>query len=201
MQLSTNSPPVTITVPGPNGITQTIVGPASSGRLAELLARRAEMSARLAQIDARRKELTARIDARRPPAELSKLTSDLQSLNVDAGTLQSQLTAIDRAINANSIAVTQAPTQPFPARVVTSLATIGVLFVVLLPISIAMATRLWRRPASRSTNQISPQVEERLNRLEHGIDAIAIEMERVSEGQRYVTKLLSSDKISEKVER
>jgi hypothetical protein len=33
-------------------------------------------------------------------------------------------------------------------------------------------------------------------RLEQSIDAIAIEMERVSEGQRYVTKLLARDEVS-----
>ena len=32
---------------------------------------------------------------------------------------------------------------------------------------------------------------QRLERLEHGMEAIAIEIERVSEGQRFVTRLLS----------
>jgi len=32
---------------------------------------------------------------------------------------------------------------------------------------------------------------ERLERIEQGMDAIAIEVERVSEGQRFVTRLLS----------
>jgi hypothetical protein len=34
-------------------------------------------------------------------------------------------------------------------------------------------------------------VEERLARIEQAVDSIAIEMERVSEGQRFTTKLLS----------
>lgn len=33
--------------------------------------------------------------------------------------------------------------------------------------------------------------EERLARIEHGVDAIAVEVERISEGQRFTTKLLS----------
>jgi hypothetical protein len=48
----------------------------------------------------------------------------------------------------------------------------------------------------RHQNQLSPGVDDRLTRLEQSIDAIAIEMERVSEGQRYVTKLLARDEIS-----
>jgi hypothetical protein len=33
-----------------------------------------------------------------------------------------------------------------------------------------------------------------MERLEHGMDAIAIEVERISEGQRFVTKLLSESR-------
>jgi hypothetical protein len=36
-----------------------------------------------------------------------------------------------------------------------------------------------------------PETNERLERLEQGVEAIAIEIERVSEGQRFVTKLLA----------
>ena len=63
-------------------------------------------------------------------------------------------------------------------------------FFVLLPMSIAMAIRMVRRPM-RNKNRIESADDERLTRLEQSIDAIAIEMERVSEGQRYVTKLLA----------
>ena len=33
--------------------------------------------------------------------------------------------------------------------------------------------------------------EERLERIEHAIDAMSLEIERISEGQRFLTKLLS----------
>lgn len=68
-------------------------------------------------------------------------------------------------------------------------------FFVLLPMSIAMAIRMIRRPV-RNQKEMSPAVDDRLTRLEQSIDAIAIEMERVSEGQRYVTRLLASDKVA-----
>ena len=38
---------------------------------------------------------------------------------------------------------------------------------------------------------LSPEVSARLERMEQAIDSIAIEMERVSEGQRFTTRLLS----------
>jgi hypothetical protein len=50
--------------------------------------------------------------------------------------------------------------------------------------------RRWRRPFSRRP-ALAEDSSQRLERLEHGMDAIALEIERISEGQRFVTKLLS----------
>jgi hypothetical protein len=38
---------------------------------------------------------------------------------------------------------------------------------------------------------LASATEARLERMEHAVDAIAIEIERISEGQRFTTKLLS----------
>ena len=38
---------------------------------------------------------------------------------------------------------------------------------------------------------LSPEVVQRLERMEQAIDAISVEVERISEGQRFVTRLLS----------
>jgi len=38
---------------------------------------------------------------------------------------------------------------------------------------------------------VSRGADERLERIENAVDAIALEMERVSEGQRFTTKLLA----------
>ena len=37
----------------------------------------------------------------------------------------------------------------------------------------------------------SPDIEARLARIEQAIEAVAVEIERISEGQRFTTKLLS----------
>jgi hypothetical protein len=39
--------------------------------------------------------------------------------------------------------------------------------------------------------RIPPDVSARLERMEQAIDSIAVEVERISEGQRFTTKLLS----------
>jgi hypothetical protein len=66
----------------------------------------------------------------------------------------------------------------------------ALLMVIALPMSIAFARRVWRgrpQPVAPKMDEIAP----RLDRLEHAVDAIAIEVERISEGQRFVTKILS----------
>ena len=56
------------------------------------------------------------------------------------------------------------------------------------PIARAYASRLERKPLGSS---VPPDVAARLERMEQAIDAIAVEVERISEGQRFTTKLLS----------
>ena len=49
-----------------------------------------------------------------------------------------------------------------------------------------------RRVEQESTRaQIPTEVTARLERMEQAIDSIAVEVERISEGQRFTTKLLS----------
>lgn len=55
------------------------------------------------------------------------------------------------------------------------------------PIARAYARRVEARP----TPSVSPDVAARLERMEQAIDSIAIEVERISEGQRFTTKLLA----------
>jgi hypothetical protein len=62
---------------------------------------------------------------------------------------------------------------------------------VLMPLSIGMLRRLWRVAPKDRTTSLSDVVSPRLDRLEQAVDAVAIEVERISEGQRFVTKLLA----------
>ena len=48
-----------------------------------------------------------------------------------------------------------------------------------------------RRSAGAVTSKELQAIEQRLARMEQAIDSIAIETERISEGQRFTTKLLA----------
>jgi hypothetical protein len=58
-----------------------------------------------------------------------------------------------------------------------------------LPLVRVIARRLDRRDAPATAGL--GKIEERLSRLEAGVDSIAVEVERISEGQRFTTKLLA----------
>lgn len=62
---------------------------------------------------------------------------------------------------------------------------------VLAPIAFAAARMMWKRTNRVVAAPLPDEASKRLERLEQGMDAIAIEIERVSEGQRFVTRLLS----------
>ena len=63
---------------------------------------------------------------------------------------------------------------------------------IILAIGVPLARAYSRRMDSDSRNpRVPPEVTSRLERIEQSIDAVAIEVERISEGQRFTTKLLS----------
>jgi hypothetical protein len=57
-----------------------------------------------------------------------------------------------------------------------------------VPIARAFSRRMDRDPISPA---IPPELAAQIERMEHAIDSIAIEVERISEGQRFTTKLLA----------
>ena len=58
-------------------------------------------------------------------------------------------------------------------------------------IGVPLARAYARRLESRPTTAIPTEVTARLERMEQAIDSIAIEVERISEGQRFTTRLLT----------
>ncbi|MGH9719250.1 MAG: hypothetical protein ACRD8O_03500 [Bryobacteraceae bacterium] len=65
------------------------------------------------------------------------------------------------------------------------------IFFVMMPIAVGYARRLWKRAAVVVSSEMPAELTDRLNRLEQAVDAVAVELERVGEGQRYVTRVFS----------
>ena len=72
---------------------------------------------------------------------------------------------------------------PIAAFICIAAALIGV------PIARAYARRIEGRPSN--DGRLANDVTARLERMEQAIDSIAVEVERIAEGQRFTTKLLA----------
>lgn len=106
--------------------------------------------------------------------------------------LEKQIEAADGAVsNAAAVPGAVIPPPPYvrsgPPEEVFVLSGIFML-VVLLPISIAYARRIWRRGAA-AVMAIPQEIYDRFARVDQSLDAIAIEVERIGEGQRFLTRL------------
>ena len=83
-------------------------------------------------------------------------------------------------------------------REFTTIIIFGIVFGCMMVTTVA---RAWlRRPRAADSKQLQ-EIAERLAKLEQSVDAIALETERISEGQRFTTKLLSDRAPAEKVAR
>jgi hypothetical protein len=75
-----------------------------------------------------------------------------------------------------------------PVLIPLTAIVVGGAVAVFAPLARAMARKMDREASQPRAN---PEVAQRLERMEQSLDAIAIEVERISEGQRFTTKLLA----------
>jgi len=194
--------PAPVTELGPN---QVFVGSLPGGAMsrqdvANLRARRSEISDQLESAASRRRELAEQL-RRADGANKAGLESRLGVLDQRIVRLESELDATGQLLTSPEAARMMAGTKPArdfdpPVRfrdIDPEPILITFTLFVLSPIALAMSRLIWKR-ASR-VGSMAPAItgdsSQRLERIEQAMDAIAIEVERVSEGQRFVTRLLS----------
>ena len=173
---------------------------------------RAEIQAQLAEAQAERLSLQAQIDAAQSSRVRRDLQRELTSTELKIEKLQEALAKLDAKVVARPsrtfsgggtfAGTTPPPSFPNPVRpfdptelVATSL---GILFVA-FPLTLAVVRFLWKRATPAPSPALSQEQTQRFDRLEQSVDAIAIEVERISENQRYLTKLLAESKPSAKL--
>jgi hypothetical protein len=177
----------------PGGFTQAYVN--------ALNAKKAELSRQLTSAQSRRNDVAR--DLRNAPdgpartgleGRLAVLDTRLAQLETDIAANGRQLASAPGNMLANALSSTTAPrnfsTGVFSPGQLTGVSIVFTL-AVLMPIALAFARNIVRRG---SRPQPAPQILEsgaRLERMEQAVDAIAVEIERISEGQRFVTSLLA----------
>jgi hypothetical protein len=188
VQTPPTQPTPTISVPGVGVIAGV---PVTAADVQALKAKRSELSTQLESAAGRRARLSKSLEGKQGAdragieARIGVLDKRILQLESDMAETGRQLTMAPSAL----VASTRSPIQF--GRVDSSVAPVLFVLFVLAPIALSAARFMWKRARVPAKPAASADDSRRLERLEQGMDAIAIEIERVSEGQRFVTRLLS----------
>lgn len=196
--------PTTITVTGADGATQVLQVPLTRQDIAEIRSQRRELSNQLTSAEGRRHRLSEEIRSAPSGASRAGLEERLVVLDKRIVQLESDIAATGRQISAAPEGLTTSIEFPNQGRdMPENVAAISGAFIVfvLFPIALSMARFIWKRTGKGPVQaaQLPAETGQRLERLEQGVEAIAIEIERVAEGQRFVTRILSEGKVPEKI--
>jgi predicted nucleic acid-binding Zn-ribbon protein len=157
--------------------------------------RRKELSDQLTSASNRRSNLMEELNAtnnetaRRGLEErIATLDKRMIQLETDIASTGQQLTSAPAGL----LATTQSGSQfnGLGSGQVTGLSIVFTV-VVLFPLALGAARMMWKRSNRPQLPPAFHETAQRIERLEQSVDTIAVEIERISEGQRFVTKLLS----------
>jgi len=179
---------------GPVIVTTMPVGVPTTGReLRALRDKRAEISGQLVSAQNRRKELAEQL-ATSDPGARAGIQARMKVLDDRLVRLEQELDRTGELlmnVPPEVLAGSDVPQvwEKIGPNIVPMTGIIGSL--VFFPIALAFARLLWKRASAPSRPAIDEGAHQRLEQLQQAVDAIAIEVERISEGQRYVTRTLS----------
>jgi hypothetical protein len=178
--------------------TQIVAQPASSPRAVyeAMRAKREVLGEYLGRLLDRRERVAERLNNPNvTQAEKEALEQHLQQLNSQIIDMERQIHKADAEVAAAAGipgATAPEPRGMNPGGPPEEMLIIGSVFtgIALVIVAIAFARRLWKG-AARVVTQLPAAFEARFTRFEQSLDAVAIEIERVSEGQRFLTKILA----------
>jgi hypothetical protein len=164
--------------------------------VAALRAMRSELSRQITSATSRRNELAERL-RNATPEERPGLEARIQVLDERIVQLERDLAETGRQLTANPAALVTSTREPgvlmwggFSPDQATGITVVFTIFV-LAPLALAAAWLMWKRARLPARAPLPPETVQRLERIEQSVDAIAIEVERVTEGQRFLTRLLT----------
>ena len=173
--------------------------PTANQMLEAARAQRNELRNQLERAEERRSDLTQELTqtSSSDGATRAGLEARIRDTDARIAELDKQIAVSDQQV-AQASAVPGATDEPFRPREVRQgppeeFFVLGGVFTifVLMPMAIAMSRRLWKRAGAPVSSEMPAELTDRLNRMEQAIDAVAVELERVGEGQRYVTRVFT----------
>lgn len=180
--------PTGIRIEGVPGVpAQTITVPLSAGEIRELRARRSELLDQLQRAQNRRELVVSELPGSEG-ANRAGLEQRIAVLDERIMQLESEMAATERLVAASPGSLRMEPRSSSVDSDAWIAIPVSLIVFVLFPLALAKTRRWWK---GASAPRASAADAGRLERIEQAVEAIAVEVERVSEGQRFVTKLLS----------
>ena len=169
--------------------------PSASAIYEGFSAQRRVLSSQLDELQSTRREISSQLE------DIAAGAPERKTLETRLTDVDRQTSAVDQMLATNAAQLSQAAVIPGavvePPRVIREgppeeAYALGGLFmlIVFLPLSVALARRIWRRSAAVVTS-FPREIAERLSRMEQAVEATAVEVERIGEGQRFLTRLFT----------
>lgn len=184
------SPPAPIATPVVAGTPQAAARPTTAREVEALRDRGSELSNQLQSATGRRNRLAEQLKTSDPGARAG-LEQRIQQLDQRILRIEGDIAENGRLLaTARPELVTETGVPWLGLDGGGTIAVAGS-FTLLAIMLMGVLRALRRRPATAAVVTRDAESERRLERLEQGVEAIAVEIERISEGQRYITKLMT----------
>ena len=159
-------------------------------RADELKLRISDLEVRKHQLSDQRRRLGGDVDPTPIDKQLADVEHELASARIQLESMDKQMSELEMERDMARVGTTVVP-PPEPVEVLLArerMVGFGTI-VILLPLALALARRLWHRGPARPA--VDLEESPRLQRMEQAIESIAVEVERIGEAQRFTTKLLT----------
>jgi hypothetical protein len=169
--------------------------PSASAIYEGFKAQRSELNNQLDELQSTRREITSQME------DVAGGSAQQKALETRISDIDSRIATVDHMLASNAAQIAQAAAIPGavvePPRFVRQgppeeAYVLGGMFMIIVffPLSVALARRIWRRSAAVVTS-FPREITERLSRMEQAVEATAVEVERIGEGQRFLTRLFT----------
>jgi hypothetical protein len=158
-------------------------------------AQRRELTRQMDELQSTREQISTQLqDPNVTGADRKGLETRIGDVDGRIGSLQKQMADADASVAkaAGVPGATIDPPEPPRTGPPDEVWVLSGMFIVIvfLPLSIAYARRIWKR-GGQIVAALPKEIADRLARVEQTVEATAIEVERIGEGQRFMTRVLT----------
>ncbi len=186
---------IATTPKAPTPIAAGRAAPSASAIYEGFRAQRRELTNQLDELEGTRRQIVSQLE------DVPVGSPDRKPLETRMTEIDSRIGTVDGMLASNAVDISKSAAIPGavvePPRIIRDQPpdeayVLGGMFMVIvfLPLSVAFARRIWRR-SSAAVTALPREMMDRMIRMEQALEATAVEVERIGEGQRFLTRLFT----------